>query len=373
MTNHAGATARWQLHPPDVNRQMATIAVVGGGVTGATAVSHLVRILPSGSTVVLFDQGRALGGRTSVRRVSAEDGRRIAPEAAAPDSYYAWDHGCQFFRADTTEFRTSILPDWLGAKLAVEWRGRFGRIQGTAPKEGEAAPDFFGLPTGQNSRNCPPCSTGYIVHTKALNFQDFSPDGPVYHGVGGMHSVACGLLRAASSHRQDIKVQVKVGARVAAIERVAFGVNSDRWQLLGTTGEAAFHDSKETIAAQAQNVPCSDLFFDALLVTDASASFEGWHRASAGLPEIAKSVCDKVRQRVRVPLFTALIAFEKAVPVDLDGITFEDETIWFAARSASKDSLHPQAPGEGCVKEKEEKEKERKQCLPSTCTRYTTS
>ena len=128
---------------------MPAIAVVGGGITGATAVSHLVRVLPSGSTVVLFDQGRALGGRTSVRRVRVEDGRRIAPEDAAPDAYYAWDHGCQFFRADTAEFRSSILPDWLGAKLAVEWRGRFGRLQGTAPTpEGEAAPDFFGLPTG---------------------------------------------------------------------------------------------------------------------------------------------------------------------------------------------------------------------------------
>ena len=68
----------------------------------------------------------------------------------------SFDHGCQFFRADTAEFRSSILPDWLGAKLAVEWRGRFGRLQGTAPTrpEGEAAPDFFGLPTGYNPEKC---------------------------------------------------------------------------------------------------------------------------------------------------------------------------------------------------------------------------
>ena len=80
-------------------------------------MSHLVRVLPPGSTVVLFDQGRALGGRTSVRRVQA-DGARIAAEAAAPDAYFAWDHGCQFFRADTAEFRSTILPEWLSAKLA---------------------------------------------------------------------------------------------------------------------------------------------------------------------------------------------------------------------------------------------------------------
>jgi len=64
---------------------------------------------------------------------------------------------------------------------------------------------------------------------------------------------------------------------VDAIERVASGVHGDRWQLLGTTGEAAFHDSKEALAAQAQNVPCSDLLLDALLVMDASASSPADH------------------------------------------------------------------------------------------------
>eukprot|EP00802_Teleaulax_amphioxeia_P005418 Tamp_05422.p1 GENE.Tamp_05422~~Tamp_05422.p1 ORF type:complete len:477 (+),score=89.84 Tamp_05422:53-1483(+) len=299
----------------------AAVAVIGGGISGATAVSHLVRVLPPGSTVVLFDQGRALGGRTSVRRVQA-DGARIAAEAAVPDAYFAWDHGCQFFRADTAEFRSTILPEWLSAKLAVEWRGRFGRMGGNvAEAEGDVGPDFFGLPAQT----------------------------PVYHGVGGMHAIATGLLRAAVPRGQDaqIKVEIKVGARVASIRRIDAGEHAGRWQLLGTTGDAALHDSTEAVAAQALEEPCSHLFFDALLVTDASASFEGWHRASAGLPACASKVRDQVRQRVRVPLFTALIAFEKRVAVDLDAITFADQTLWFAARSVSKQGLHPQAPGQG--------------------------
>jgi len=185
------------------------VAVVGGGVTGATAVSQLVRLLPSGSTIVLFDQGRALGGRTSVRRIRADDGARIAAEDTATSSF-AWDHGCQFFRADTAEFRTCILPEWLKGKHAVEWKGRFEHVDGDAPtKPGQLPQDFFGLPSKT----------------------------PVYHGVGGMHAIASGVLREAVAHRTDIDVQVKVGARVASIERITSGIDAGAWQLLGTTGE----------------------------------------------------------------------------------------------------------------------------------------
>jgi hypothetical protein len=222
---------------------------------------NLVRVLPSGSTVVLFGQGRALGGRTSVRRGRAEDGRRIAPEDAAPASYHAWDHGCQFFRADTAESRSSILPDWLGAKFAMVWMGRFAHHRAHAR--------LLWLPTGKNPESVLYSGLVNGKYSTALNLQDFSSDLPVYQGVGGMH--------AASWHRKDIEVKVKVRGRVAAIERVASGVHGDRWQLLGTTGEAAFHDRKEALAAQAQNVPCSDLLLDALLVTDASASWPADH------------------------------------------------------------------------------------------------
>jgi hypothetical protein len=60
------------------------------------AVLHLARQLPSGSKIVCFDQGRAPGGRTSVRRIRAKDGARVsADDDGLADEVFAWDHGCQ--------------------------------------------------------------------------------------------------------------------------------------------------------------------------------------------------------------------------------------------------------------------------------------
>jgi hypothetical protein len=191
----------------------------------------------------------------------------------------------QFFRADSAEFRKEVLLEWLEGKFAQEWHGRFGSVAGD-DKSGEA-PDFFGLPSNT----------------------------PVYHGVGGMHAIACGVLQTARAQRKDVDVQVHIGTRVAKVERVASGTDAGRWELLGTTGDAALHDSNEELAAQAQLTPCSPLRFDALLVTDISASFEGWHRASAGLPANARPLLASLSSRVRVPLFTALVAFAKPIQV----------------------------------------------------------
>jgi hypothetical protein len=281
-----------------------TVAVVGGGVTGSVAVTHLARLLPAGSTIVCFDQGRALGGRTSMRRIRASDQLRMPPanqvdNAEEQEECFAWDHGCQFFRADTAEFRSEILGEWLDKQLAVEWRGKFGNVDGNLATPG-AGHDFFGIP-GKT---------------------------PVYHGLGGMHTIANGLLLAAAAHEKgDVSVEVKVGARVAKVEKIESDVDQGKWRLMGTSGEAAFHDSKESVAQQAQHTACSPLAFDALLVTDVSASFEGWHRASAGLPACAQEVMARVRERVRVPLFTALVAFKAKIPeIDLDAITFKVRT-----------------------------------------------
>ena len=299
------------------------VAVIGAGITGAVAVSHLVRLLPAGSTIECFDQGRAAGGRTSVRRVRARDGGRVVSagedDGVPGGGVFAWDHGCQFFRADSSEFRADVLPEWIAGKFAAEWKGRFGTVAGHSSSSSAEVPDFFGLPAQT----------------------------PVFHGVGGMHAIAQGVLGEATNSRKDVAVLVKIGARVARIERVTASERAGKWQLFGTTGEAAFHDSKEEVAVQAEHVACSPEGFDALLVTDASASFEGWHRASAGLPACVSTLLHRVRARVRVPLFTALVSFASALPsVELDGITFDDDTLWFAARSASKEGLASPSAGQ---------------------------
>jgi len=178
-------------------------------------------------TLPNVDQGRALGGRTSCRQIRARDGVRVSADDST-EEIHAWDHGCQFFRADTAEFRECILPEWLEKEFAVVWDGRFGVLEGESSTR-EPPADFFGLPG----------------HT------------PVFIGVGGMHSIATGLLQSAASLKQGVTVEVKIGARVATIVKCAEGSNSGKWQLLGTTGEAALHDSKEEVAAKAEHTPCS--------------------------------------------------------------------------------------------------------------------
>ena len=77
--------------------------------------------------------------------------------------------------------------------------------------------------------------------------------------------------------------------------------------------------------------------FDAVIVTDASAAQESWHRASAGLPEAFLAMSKRVQDRVRVAMFTAIVAFEARVPVDFDASSFAGaEGLWFAARTNSK-------------------------------------
>ena len=70
------------------------------------------------------------------------------PDAVAT---FEFDHGCQFFRADTDRMR-EICRDWLERGWAAPFGGHFGRV-------GSRAADFFGLP---------------------------SDTAPVFVGVGGM-------------------------------------------------------------------------------------------------------------------------------------------------------------------------------------------
>ena len=64
-----------------------------------------------------------------------------------------------------------------------------------------------------------------------------------------------------------------------------------------------------------------------------SSSFEGWHRASAGLPA---HFAARVSGRVRVPLFSCMVAYAAPLGLPLDGLTFHGgDVLWFAARSAA--------------------------------------
>jgi len=271
------------------------IAVIGGGISGAVCARELARLSAGRLRITVFDQGRGLGGRACHRRVE-ENGNYVASDLPAP---FAFDHGCQFFRADSHQFREELLKEWLEFRWAAEWKGRFGVLSGT---EGANA-DFFGFPK----------------------------EPPYFCGVGGMSALPIAIL-------QDVvasgAVCLRSGVRVASTVQL----NSGRWLLSGTSGRAAFHDTAEEEAARASPDALGE--FDAVVVTDVSASMAGWHRASAGIPE---GVAAKVRGRTRVVLFTALFAFEQPLNLEFEAFSAADEVLWFASRTRSKPGLEDAA------------------------------
>jgi len=270
-----------------VHRNMAAprVAIIGGGVSGSTCALELLRQLPH-LAVTVFDQGRTLGGRAAHRRV-ALDGEYLTPQA--PEAPAAFDHGCQFFRADTAQFRTEILPEWLERGWAAEWSGQMAALGPNA--------SFFGAPSQP----------------------------PFYVGVGGMSALPTGILAEAAR----LGALVRSGVRVSRTKQREDGI----WRLFGTSGQAALHDTPEAVAkrTQADGIELGE--FDAVVVTDASASRPSWHRASAGLPEEVGRI---INSRARVALFTALVAFKTPLPIPHIGLAFADSPLWFASRSSSK-------------------------------------
>ena len=271
--------------------QRPRVAVVGGGITGAMAALALSEI----ADVHVFDQGRrGPGGRASHRAVEAESGAVVQDDPPIAAGALEFDHGCQFTRADDPRMK-SLIQSWMAQGWVAEWNGRFGSVGGGGG--GKHPPDFFGLP---------------------------SHGAPVYVGVGGMHTLPRRILSGCSAivHR---------GVRVAGMER---DTSSGLWTLLGVGGEAAFHDSSESTAKAAQAQALTGEPFAAVVLTDISSSFGGWHRASAGVPEAFTS---QVRDRCRIPLFSAMVAFDRPLGVGLDGFTCaaDGSPLWFAARSST--------------------------------------
>ncbi len=144
------------------------------------------------------------------------------------------------------------------------------------------------------------------------------------------------------------------------------GKSSGKWRLWGTSGISAYHDTPADIIARSSRrgnnvgdgrgggeeeddndvhdgtqpvVLGEGVAYDAIILTDASSSFDSWHRASAGLPT---AFADAVRERLvsRVPLFAAMIAFDAhRSDIPFDASSFDDPIVWFAARSNSKSGM----------------------------------
>lgn len=275
------------------------IAVIGGGVAGAAFVHNLVMNAVGSQQklcIDLFDQGRALGGRSSHRVVKAED-----------DKSLEFDHGCQFLRADTPRMQ-DFLSKFVKSGVLQEWKGDFA----CGGKEGDGESDFFGMPQ----------------------------KGPFYVGVGGMHKFPLGIVAAAEEAAKSSTCELAIHP-TTRVSKLLKG-DDDKWKLEGTGGKAALHDTKESEAKQAVH-GVLEQGYDLVVLTDVSStSFDSWHRASAGVPD---SFAQAVRARVgaRVPLLTAMVAFAQPLPVSCDTLTFPLDAegraaadCWFAARTNSK-------------------------------------
>jgi hypothetical protein len=142
-----------------------------------------------------------------------------------------------------------LVSEWVNQGWVAPYAAQWKRLGG--------APSFFGLPQDAS--------------TTTTTTNSSSSSQPVYVGVGGMHHIPRALL---SSLPADIFVH---RGRALSVKRN----NAGQWEIRYTTGNAAFHDTPEEEAkknASAERVCTAD----AVVVTDASASQETWHRASAG-------------------------------------------------------------------------------------------
>jgi len=270
------------------------VAVVGGGITGAVAASVLSQHFQH---VSLYDQGRrGIGGRASHRSVVV-----ASQEQQPEETSYEFDHGCQFFRADTPVMQ-DLVRVWRQKGWVAPWEARLGRINNDT-SGGTTSSDFFGVPSRPEA---------------------------VYIGVGGMHQLPRRILQECP------QIAVHRGTRVSGVERNDKG----EWQLRGVSGEAAFHDSK-TQDAQADFLET----VDAVLFTDRSSAFGAWHRASAGIPQAFQRGLDNRVRAPRVPLFSCMVALSHPVrsSIPYDAFTVDhtssvngESSLWFAACSQSK-------------------------------------
>lgn len=110
----------------------ADVAIVGGGLAGLAAAREL---RAAGRSVVVFDKGRAAGGRCATRR----------------NAPYTFDHGAQFFTVREPAFAAALAP--FGDRLVQRWAGPFRTWQdgvlGPDPRPGEryvAVPGMSALP-----------------------------------------------------------------------------------------------------------------------------------------------------------------------------------------------------------------------------------
>lgn len=107
-----------------------TIAIIGAGIAGAACAQELVRL---GKQVVVFDKGRAAGGRMSSKRTAA--------------GYL--DLGAQYFTARSQPFNQQC-QQWLAENVISRWDGETAQYyQGHLVASPDNTVRYIGVPSMQ--------------------------------------------------------------------------------------------------------------------------------------------------------------------------------------------------------------------------------
>ncbi|WP_165441976.1 NAD(P)/FAD-dependent oxidoreductase [Rubinisphaera italica] len=105
------------------------VAIIGAGLSGLTCARELAS---KGHRVTLFDKGRGVSGRMSVRRTS--------------DPSLQFDHGAQYFTARHPAFQQQV-EEWMQQDFVTIWEGPFVSLeQGQISEAPGQGPRYVGNP-----------------------------------------------------------------------------------------------------------------------------------------------------------------------------------------------------------------------------------
>lgn len=88
---------------------MISVAIIGAGISGITLACNL----PKNYNIQIFEKARGVGGRMATRYAGD----------------YKFDHGTQYFCAETREFQNFLDP-YIDKKIVAEWKGKVACFEG---------------------------------------------------------------------------------------------------------------------------------------------------------------------------------------------------------------------------------------------------
>lgn len=187
---------------------MKKIAIIGAGLSGLTAAT----VLKDHADITLFEKSRGVSGR-------------IATRWADP---YFFDHGAQFFKADSEEFKNFISP-MISEGIIDLWHGRFVEFE----------------------------------HQKIINRRQWNDQPAHYVGVPGMNAIGKYLSQG---------LNIKLEVRIKSITK-----KNDQWTLQDEHGNTLGNYDWVLLAIPAEQaselLPHSVSFYKQVSTTKMQACF----------------------------------------------------------------------------------------------------